>query len=144
MKLKLDTEGMHDDFFADSCLLGITAPLKCYQFCLALNKQLGYNFRLMAEYEISLKKKDRAYYFSVYESYAPGNPLRHLLYHNHYDGEYLLPEFKHMDFLWLIRGDLTIDNAVETIRQQAKTISEVQLVAELPFDQLKNWSNLIL
>jgi hypothetical protein len=66
------------------------------------------------------------------------------LYHNHYDGEYLLPEFKHIDFLWLIRGDLTVDNAVETIRQQVKTISEVQLVAELPFDQLKNWSNLIL
>jgi len=144
MKLKLDTEGMQDDFFADSCLLGITAPLKCYQFCLALNKQLGYNFRLMADYEIILKKKDRSYYFSVYESSAPGNPLRHLLYHNHYDGEYLLPEFKHMDFLWLIRGDLTIDNAVETIRQQVKTISEVQLVAELPFEQLKNWSNLIL
>jgi hypothetical protein len=56
----------------------------------------------------------------------------------------LLPEFKHIDFLWLIRGDLTVDNAVETIRQQVKTISEVQLVAELPFDQLKNWSNLIL
>ncbi|MCA6475212.1 MAG: IPExxxVDY family protein [Chitinophagaceae bacterium] len=144
MKLKLDTEGMQDDFFADGCLLGITAPLKCYQFCLALNKQLGYNFRLVAEYEIVLKKKDRSYYFSVYESSAAGNPLCHLLYHNHYDGEYLLPEFKHIDFLWLIRGDITVDNAVETIRQQVKTISEVQLVAELPFDQLKNWSNLIL
>jgi hypothetical protein len=66
------------------------------------------------------------------------------LYHNHYDGEYLLPEFKHMDFLWLIRGDMSTDDVVGTIRQQVKSIPEVQLVAELPFEQLKNWSNLIL
>ena len=144
MKLKLDTDGMQDDFFADSRLLGITAPMKCYQFCLSLNRQLGYSFRMMSEYEIPLKKKERTYYFSVYESHKPSHPLRHLLYHNHYDGEYLLPEFKHMDFLWLIRGDMSTDDVVGTIRQQVKSIPEVQLVVELPFEQLKNWSNLIL
>jgi hypothetical protein len=99
---------------------------------------------MMSEYEIPLKKKERTYYFSVYESHKPSHPLRHLLYHNHYDGEYLLPEFKHMDFLWLIRGDMSTDDVVGTIRQQVKSIPEVQLVAELPFEQLKNWSNLIL
>jgi hypothetical protein len=49
-----------------------------------------------------------------------------------------------MDFLWLIRGDMSTDDVVGTIRQQVKSIPEVQLVAELPFEQLKNWSNLIL
>lgn len=144
MKLKLDTEGIQDDFFSDACLLGITASIKCYQFCLSLNRQLGYDFRMMSEKEIPLKKKERYYYFSVYESDFSGSPLKHLLYHNHNEGEYLLPEFKHMDFLWLVRGDLGTEDVVTNIRQQVKTIPEVQLVAELPLEQLKNWSNLIL
>ena len=68
MKLKLDTEGMNEDFFASTRLLGITAPLKCYQFCLLLNQQLGYRFRLNAEHEIPMRRKERTYYFSVYQS----------------------------------------------------------------------------
>jgi len=84
MKLKLDTEGMNEDFFASTRLLGITAPLKCFQFCLLLNQQLGYRFRLNAEHEIPMRRKERTYYFSVYQSAEPNSSLVHYLYHNHY------------------------------------------------------------
>jgi len=57
MKLKLDINSLNDDFFADARLLGITAPVKSYQFCLHLNKKLGFNFRLNADFEIHLRKK---------------------------------------------------------------------------------------
>jgi hypothetical protein len=144
MKLKLDTEGMNEDFFASTRLLGITAPLKCFQFCLLLNQQLGYRFRLNAEHEIPMRRKERTYYFSVYQSAEPNSSLMHYLYHNHYDGEYLLPEFRHMDFLWLMKGDLASDEAVSWIRQVVKSIPEVQLIVELPIEQVKNKSNMIL
>ena len=57
----LDIVSLNEDFFEDTRLLGITAPLKNYQFCLQLNKLAGFDFRLNADYEIHLKKKDRSY-----------------------------------------------------------------------------------
>ena len=45
MKLRLNVDELNDDFFEDTRLLGITAPVKNYQFCLYLNNQLGYDFR---------------------------------------------------------------------------------------------------
>ena len=41
MKLRLNVEELNDDFFEDTRLLGITAPVKNYQFCLQLNNHLG-------------------------------------------------------------------------------------------------------
>jgi hypothetical protein len=91
-----------------------------------------------------MRRKERTYYFSVYQSAEPNSSLMHYLYHNHYDGEYLLPEFRHMDFLWLMKGDLASDEAVSWIRQVVKSIPEVQLIVELPIEQVKNKSNMIL
>jgi len=143
MKLRLNIEELNDDFFEDTRLLGITAPLKNYQFCLQLNNLLGYDFRLNPGIEVHLKKKDRSYYFTVYESKEPNSFLTHYLYHNQFDGEYLLPEFRHMDFLWLMKGDLVDDEKCSWIKQAVKHLNGVQLVAELTNEQIKNKGNMV-
>ena len=79
MKLRLNVDELNDDFFEETRLLGITAPVKNYQFCLQLNNQLGYDFRLNADIEIHLRKKDRSYYFSVYQSNEPNSFLTQYL-----------------------------------------------------------------
>ena len=101
-KLRLNVDELNEDFFEDTRLLGITAPLKSYQFCWHLNNLLGYEFRLNPEIEVHLRKKERSYFFSVYQSSEPNSILQHYVYHNQFDGEYLLPEFRHMDFLWFL------------------------------------------
>jgi hypothetical protein len=143
MRLRLDVEELNDDFFEDTRLLGITAPVKNYQFCLQLNNQLGYHFRLNNDIEIHLRRKERSYYFSVYQSAEPNSFLVHYLYHNQCDGEYLLPEFKHMDFLWLMKGDLVDAEKGEWIKQSVRNINGVQLVAELTNEQIKNKGNMV-
>ncbi len=142
-QLRLNIEELNDDFFEETRLLGITAPLKNYQFCLHLNNQLGYQFRLNPDIEIHLRKKDRSYYFSVYQSNEPNSFLVHYLYHNQFDGEYLLPEFKHMDFLWLMKGDMVADDKCIWIKQAVKNIPGVQLVAELTNEQIRNKGNMV-
>lgn len=142
-KLRLNIEELNEDFFDDTRLLGITAPVKNYQFCLQLNHLLGYQFRLNPSLEIHLRRKDRSYYFSIYESKEPNSFLVHYLYHNQFDGEYLLPEFKHMDFLWLMKGDLVDDTKCNWIKQSVKNIAGVQLVAELTNEQIKNKGNMV-
>lgn len=142
-KLRLDIDLLNEDFFEDSRLLGITAPLKNYQFCWQLNNLAGFNFRLNSDIEIHLKKKERSYYFNIYQSHEDNSFLVHYLYHNQFEGEYLLPEFKHMDFLWLMKGDLVDENKCSWIKQAIKSISGVQLVVELTNEQIKNKGNMV-
>ena len=143
MKLKLNIEELTDDFFVDTRLLGITATTKSYRFCWTINNMIGFNFRLNPEIEIHLQKKGRQYFFPVYQYIVPNTDLSHYIYHNQYDGEYLLPEFKHMDFLWLIKGETVPDEECRKLIQSIKNVNDVQLVAELTNEQIKNKGNLI-
>jgi hypothetical protein len=143
VKLKLNIEELNEDFFEDTRLLGITAPIKKYQFCLQINNVMGLQFRLNPEIEIQLRKKDRTYFFSIYESKEPNSFLSHYLYHNQCDGEYLLPEFRHMDFLWLMKGDWVEDDKCNWIFQSIKNISGVQMVTELTNEMIKNKGNMV-
>ncbi len=143
MKLRLDLNALTEDFFSETRLLGIMAPIKNYQFCWQLNNLLGYNFRLNTDIELQMKKKGRAYFFSLYHHVEPNSVLNHYLYHNHCDGEYLLPEFKHMDFLWLMKGDFVDDRKCLGINASIKSINGVQMVAELTNEKIKNKEHLV-
>jgi len=143
IKLDFDTSALEQDFFEETRLLGITASIKNYQFCWQLNKATGYNFRLNTSIEIQKKKRNRDYFFPVYDYRENNAFLTHYIYHNHCDGEYLLPEFKHMDFLWLMKGDTVSNERCGEYLHIAKTISGVQMVAELTIEKITNKENMV-
>lgn len=62
-KLKIDNEELAEEFFEDSLLLGIVAPVKDYQFSWQLNQLLGLGFRVNNDIEIQLKKKTAYIFF---------------------------------------------------------------------------------
>jgi hypothetical protein len=143
MKLVLDHREMTDSFFEDTRLLGIMAPIKDYLFCWQLNQLMGVDFRINNEIEIQLKRKNRDYFFTVYEYAQPNTSLVHYLYNNQYDGEYLLPEFRHLDFLWLFKGDPISDEQMDEVLGVIKSIKGVQLVVELTNEQIRNKEHLV-
>ncbi len=143
MKLKLDFEDLADDFFSDTRLIGIVASIKDYQFCWHLNQLLRFDFRTNNDIEIQLNKKKRDYFFSVFEFKEKNNSLVHYLYNNQFDGEYLLPEFKHLDFLWLLKGDPVAEETLQSIIQAVRSINGVQLVTELTNEKIRNRGHLI-
>ena len=143
MRLVLDTQDITDGFFDGTRLLGIMAPMKDYQFCWQLNNMLSMDFRVNNEIEIQLKKKNRNYFFGLYEYREPTNALEHYIYNNQFDGEYLLPEFKHLDFLWLMKGDLVTDEMLQQQTESIKSINAVQLVVELTNEKIKNKEHLV-
>ncbi len=142
-KLKIDNEALAEEFFEDSLLLGIVAPLKDYQFSWRLNQLLGFSFRVNNDIEIQLTKKQRKYFFSIYEYAVPAITLTHYLYNNQHDGEYLLPEFKHLDFLWLIKGDQIDPEDLGILLQSIRSLPGVQLVTEMTNEKIKNKQHLI-
>ena len=62
-KLLLNTHDLTNEFFEDTRLLGIMAPIKDYQFCWQLNSSMGLDFRINNDIEIQLNKKKRSYFF---------------------------------------------------------------------------------
>jgi hypothetical protein len=140
-KLLLNTQELTHEFFEDTRLLGVMAPVKGYQFCWHLNNSTGLDFRLNNEIEIQLTKKGRNYYFGVYEFSEPTGSLSHFVYHNQFDGEFLLPEFRHLDFLWLMKGDEVTDTSLQQTIQLIRVIPGVQLVVELT--NVKNKEHLV-
>ena len=143
MKLKIDNEALAEEFFEDSVLLGIVAPVNDFTLCWQLNNILGFNFRVNVDLEIRLAKKKRTYFFSVFENPIASVALTHYLYNNQFDGEYLLPEFKHLDFMWLIKGDFDHRELAPLI-QSIKSLTGVQLVVEMTNEKIKNKQHLIL
>ena len=142
-KLVLGTKELTEEFFSDTHLIGIMAPVKDYQFCWYLNTNIGLGFRMNNDIEIKLIKRKRSYFFSVYEFNEPNRFLSHYVYNNQFDGEYLLPEFKHLDFLWLMKGDEVSDDSLQETIQTIKTINSVQLVLELTNEKIKNKEHLV-
>ncbi|HTQ63590.1 MAG TPA: IPExxxVDY family protein [Puia sp.] len=143
MKLRLDNDDLENDFFENARLLGIVAPLKGYQLCWQLNNQLRYDFRLNNQIEIQLAKKQRKYFFCVYQCCQSNSTLVHYLYNNHFDGEYLLPEFRHLDFLWLLKGDIVQDEMLAELVITIKKINGIQLVTELTNEKIRHKGHLI-
>lgn len=143
LKLSINNHDLAEAFFEDTRLLGIMAPMKDYLFCWQLNSLLGLDFRITHELEIGLKKKNRDYYFSIFEYHEPVGSLSHYLYNNVFEGEYLLPEFKHLDFLWLIKDDAVSDEDLQQIINPVRGIAGVQLVVELTNEKIKNKEHLV-
>ncbi|NBR16245.1 MAG: IPExxxVDY family protein, partial [Crocinitomicaceae bacterium] len=131
------------EFFEHTQLIGIIAPIKSYQFIWNINELLGYQFKINHDLEIASIRKKRNYYFSVYEFRSIGSVVTHYLYQNQYDGEYLLPEFKHLDYLWLIKGDEFGADEITALQQSLKMLPMVQLVNQMDTEKIKNKDALV-
>lgn len=139
----MDNTLLVEEFFEGTRLMGIVAPVKGYQFSWLLNQYMQIDFRINHDIEIQLDKKKRKYYFSIYEYAEPNGSLMHYLYINQFDGEYLLPELKHLDFLWLLKGDIMRDPEFVHLQQSLRSIPGVQLVMELTGEKIRNKAHLV-
>lgn len=142
MKLKLDDERMSDDFFEDTKILGIACPLKNYQFCWHVEKMLNIPFATSADLQIGMEKNKRSYSFTVYEFIHPQTSKEHFLYSNKHEGEFLLPELQHLDFIWLIRDPHNDIDEFNELQQRLRKIPGVQMVTEVPHEKIKSRDNL--
>lgn len=143
-RLRLTPLKNTDSFFHDSKLIGVTSRMKPYRLCWEINRALNFNFVMNHELEITLLKKEKTCFFPVYEYAERLRFTTHYLYNNHYKGEFLLPELKHTDYLWMIKGDFYSENDVKYLTDGIKRIPGIQLVIMLQFDNLKSKDNLIL
>lgn len=142
MKLRIDHQEMMDRFYDETRLMGIVAPMEAYKFCWQINRLLNFDFRIVPEMELSMNKKGRNYFFAMYVFNQPGSSVSHFLYSNHDDGEYLLPELRHFDYLWLVKFNEVDEAEMKLFIESLRTIPVLQMVTELAIEKIKNKENL--
>ena len=55
----------------------------------------------------------------------------------------MLPEFRHLDFLWLLKDDAVNDEQLKDLVNTVKTMDGVQLIVELTNEKIKHKEYLI-
>jgi hypothetical protein len=136
----LNTVDEVEEFYQESSFLGLISSTKDYRLCWLLNQYLDIDFKLNVDKEVLIEKKKRPYYFSVYDYFDTINWCQFDLYSNKFEAEFLLPEFKHIDFLWVIKGESSFGDLLPVIR----SIPEVQFTMNISLDMIKHREHLIL
>jgi hypothetical protein len=143
-KLIIDNDLIAEEYFADARLVGIQCALAPHQLAWHINRQFLYDFRYQAGSEIMVTKKGRPLRYSVYQYEETHLQITHLVYANQYDGEYLLPELKHFDYIWLLKGEHVTEQWIVLLLNELKTVEQVQMVMELSSEKIKNKTRLVL
>ncbi len=144
-KYKLATGDLTETFFEDASILGLVAPVSDYQMCWHLNNALCFDFRNNPDLTVPLRKKnlDTTFYFRVAEYRERYTSLAHYLYNNQFAGEQLLPEFKQLDYVWLMKGDMIPDSHLNNLAEIINAISCVRMVIQIAPQSIKNKNHLI-
>ncbi|QES90506.1 IPExxxVDY family protein [Rhizosphaericola mali] len=144
MKLVLNSEDLTSDFYEDARVLGIVSKYKNYKFIWSINQHLDLNFKMIPDYEIELPKKNKDCYFSVFQHSVKNTSIDYFIYQNYFEGEFLLPELKNIDFICLVKGDFSADQTQwRGFLDNLKSVSCIQMASEISLDQIKSKENLI-
>jgi hypothetical protein len=141
LKFKLDQDQMIADFFEDSWLAGISSTARDYQLCGQINQYLGFDFRVNNDLEVKLTtKRSFPYQFEYMESTSG---VCHYIYNNHNRAGFLLPELKHVNYLWLVKGAYYESEEMKTLVEQCRKAPHVQMITLLNPLEIKSSMNLI-
>jgi hypothetical protein len=143
-KLTLNMSGMEEAFFSDTVLIGLVSRLPAHRICWMLNRRFGLCFRRQADLDICVPDQEGAEcYFPMYEYTVPLSDERHLLYRLKTRGEFLVPELKQLDFLWMIQSSDAAD-AAEELTPFLREQEDIQLAQILSADRLKHLNYLLV
>lgn len=145
MKFKLTNEELSDEFFDNVEVIGIVSTLKGYKFCWTLNHHLSIDFRLHPDIEIQLEKHRLLYYFNIYSYQDLDSNLTHMLYENESKGEFLVPEFKNLDYIWLVRHSEGNDNITNNVLlEKLRQLDIIQMASIIKLNTIRSKENLII
>jgi len=139
----LDMGAMHDDFFADTALIGIVSSLPAYRFCWLLNKHFAIDLVREPDMDISKPGEEETHYFPIYQYPEPSGSYVYTIYRLKSKEEVLLPEVKQLDYIWMIQSS-SPDADANNITQNLREIPDIQLAQILQPDKLKNINNLMV
>lgn len=124
-------------------LIGISSHENDYHLCWAINQKLNLNLQKTANYiSFNPKLKDN----QEFSNFTFEDEERLLIYHllsNRCDNGFLVEEFRNIDFLILVHGELPKDTKLKLI-QELKEISIISTCFTLEPHTLKSRDRLLI
>ncbi len=139
-KLVLDTALLEEEFFEDVSIFGIVSALDFHQFVWTINQYMAMDFKRNHELEIEIQKV----YFPIYTATNETALLEHYIYCNRNRTNFLLPEAKNIDYIWLIRTTNNRKAITAQIGQYLSKIKTIEYSFEIQSTHIKNKQHLII
>ena len=118
------------DFQPGFRVLGISSHQNDYRLSWALNSALGLNLSKISNLKIEDEKTTEIQEFSVFSYEDESGINKYDLISNRCHDGFLLAEYKNVDFLMLIHGDM-VSSEIETLLKKIKNIEIITMVFEL-------------
>lgn len=138
-KFTLDTDPEdHIDFL----LIGIVSHAKPYRLCWSLNKIMNFNLvKTEEKIELNNARKKQQFVFEIYNFEDEESRINYYLIPNKSGTGYLIPELKHVDFLLVLKENLSAD--VNSIIDQIRQSDQVMTCFEINTEEVKSLENLL-
>lgn len=127
----------------DFILIGLVTTSRDYQLCWLLNKFLNVQFRKTDDIEMSLKRKNKLLEFCHFRFDDEINKLEFHIISNKSLGENLIPEYRIIDYLLIIKGYYPLNKKTELL-SGLKTLTALTALIEINAEELMSRENLIL
>lgn len=127
----------------DIHLWGINSNLEDYRLCWFINDTLQWKMRRIEDINFYNPKIKVVQSFSAYKYENEIDFYDAELIQNKRAGNYLLPEMKNFDYVFLLKGELEYFD-IAAFEYQLSQISGIQLVYKVDLDKIKSRRNLLL
>lgn len=136
----LDNRLLEAEFFEDVMLTGIVCPYEPYRFAWAVASHLPYPFENDPMQTICVQDEP----FAVYTWVDECRLIEHFLIANRHKTSFLLPEIRHIDFLWMCKGNIRYQPDLDALSGRLRDIPGVVTTFPIDPDLLPNREHLIL
>lgn len=139
-KLVLDQAYLEEEFFENSLMLGLVCPLASYKFIWQLQTSLNFDFRRNHDFDVAVNEC----HFPIYYLQETDKMIEHFIFANRRQGNYLIPELKNIDYVWLLKGNNALMPYRAQIVDKLKLISSIDSCFHVPIESLKSKHLLIM
>ncbi len=119
------------------CLIGITTYLKDYRITFLLNGLEGINLVRADDFILPDAAGNATASFTLFTGCDEDRYLQYFFLANRSGEQFLFPEVRNCDFLFLIEGPVK-KNALEKLVRQIRTLPNVVAAFDIPVGQLRN------
>ena len=127
----------------DICLLGVVSDEPDYKLCWRINQRLDMNFEKQEELELFHSKLDADQQFSLFHYYDEDSLVTYRLVKNRAEKGYFLDEFKHIDYLIHIQGEIDTSR-ISSFISAVNALNSVRMCVPADLSRIKNKERLLL
>ena len=127
----------------DICLLGVVSDEPDYKLCWRINQRLDMNFEKQEELELYHSKLDVDQEFSLFHYYDEDSLVTYRLVKNRAEKGYFLDEFKHIDYLIHIQGEIDTSR-ISSFISAVNALDSVRMCVPADLSRIKNKERLLL